>query len=205
MLNTNSFLFILFAIIGIIVATTIHEFTRAITSTLLGDTLPKQKGRVTLNPIKHFEPIGFILMLATGGFGWGKPVDTTSLYYKNRKRDTLITAIAPDIANVLVAYICFLIGNVFLKTGNIIIYSLFMRIGIYNISLAIYNIVPVSPMDGLKVLAHIIPSNKYFQYLQYEKVVQAVFMIFLFMGTTDFIFTPIINFVITILSFLAGL
>ena len=102
MVNINSFLFILFALIAIIIATTVHEFTRALTSTILGDTLPKQKGRLTLNPIKHFEPIGFILMLATGGFGWGKPVDTTSLYYKNRKRDTLLTAIMPDIANIIV-------------------------------------------------------------------------------------------------------
>ena len=205
MVNINSFLFILFALIAIIIATTVHEFTRALTSTILGDTLPKQKGRLTLNPIKHFEPIGFILMLATGGFGWGKPVDKTSLYYKNRKRDTLLTAIMPDIANIIVAYIGLILANLFIKTGNVVVFSLFSRIAVYNISLAVYNIVPVSPMDGLKVLAHIIPSNKYFQYIQYEKVIQAVFLLFLFIGTTDFIFTPVINGLMSILSLLAGL
>ena len=75
---------ILLGIPAIMVATTIHEFTRAAVSTALGDKIPKEEGRLTLNPIKHFEPIGLIIMLACG-FGWGKPVNTSSLYYKNRK------------------------------------------------------------------------------------------------------------------------
>ena len=83
----GSFLVILLGIPGILVATTVHEFVRALTSTVLGDTYPKSQGQVTLNPVKHFEPIGFLMMLYSGGFGWGKPVETSALYYKNRKRD----------------------------------------------------------------------------------------------------------------------
>lgn len=202
---TNAILLILFSMVGIIVATTMHEFTRALTSTILGDTLPKQQKRLTLNPIKHFEPIGFILMFATGGFGWGKPVETTSLYYKNRKRDTLITAIMPNVVNILIAYMCLIFSNLFIKMGNLTVYNLFFRISLYNVSLAVYNIIPITPMDGLKVLSYIIPSNKYFQYIQYEKIIQAVFLIFLFIGTTDFIIVPIINILIRVLSFFAGL
>ena len=82
----GSFLVILLGIPGILVATTVHEFVRALTSTVLGDTYPKSQGQVTLNPVKHFEPIGFLMMLYSGGFGWGKPVETSALYYKNRKR-----------------------------------------------------------------------------------------------------------------------
>ena len=79
----GSFLVILLGIPGILVATTVHEFVRALTSTVLGDTYPKSQGQVTLNPVKHFEPIGFLMMLYSGGFGWGKPVETSALYYKN--------------------------------------------------------------------------------------------------------------------------
>lgn len=86
----NYFWIFLVSIPGIIVATTVHEFTRAAVSTALGDTLLWNRGRSTLNPVKHFEPIGFLLLFYSGGFGWGKPVDTSALYYKNRKRDTLL-------------------------------------------------------------------------------------------------------------------
>ena len=66
----GSFLVILLGIPGILVATTVHEFVRALTSTVLGDNYPKSQGQVTLNPVKHFEPIGFLMMLYSGGFGW---------------------------------------------------------------------------------------------------------------------------------------
>ena len=71
---------------SVLVATTLHEFVRAVTSTLLGDKKPRQDGRLTLNPVRHFEPIGFILAFLTG-CGWGKPVETSALYYKNRKQN----------------------------------------------------------------------------------------------------------------------
>ena len=200
MINTTM---LLFSAVGIIVATTTHEFTRALTSTLLGDTLPKNKGRLTLNPIKHFEPIGFFLMFATNGFGWGKPVETTSLYYKNRKRDILLTAIMPSIANLLVAFISLKIANIFIRIENPIIYSLFSKIALINIGIVVYNIVPVSPMDGAKILSYIIPANNYFKYLQYEKIIQAIFLLFLFMGLTDIVFSPLIDFLFKILKILS--
>ena len=101
----GSFLVILLGIPGILVATTVHEFVRALTSTVLGDTYPKSQGQVTLNPVKHFEPIGFLMMLYSGGFGWGKPVETSALYYKNRKRDTLLVAILPTVVNLILGLV----------------------------------------------------------------------------------------------------
>ena len=82
---TNTLLLMAIGIPGILVATTIHEFTRALLSTIFGDNYPKSQKRLTLNPIRHFEPIGFLMMFYSGGFGWGKPVETSALYYKNRK------------------------------------------------------------------------------------------------------------------------
>lgn len=176
-----------------IFATTIHEFARAATSTILGDKKPKNDGRLTLNPIKHFEPIGFILAWTTG-FGWGKPVETSQLFYKNRKQGVLITAIVPSLVNIAMAFVF----SIILKATHINnIFLSYILIGLvrFNVSLAIYNIVPVTPMDGIKVLSVIMPANTYFKYIQYEKLIQMLFLLFLFLGYTDVIFNPIISFV----------
>ncbi|KXL52565.1 peptidase family M50 [Anaerotignum neopropionicum] len=195
----NYFWIFLVSIPGIIFATTIHEFTRAAVSTALGDTLPQNKGRLTLNPMKHFEPIGFLIMFYSGGFGWGRPVETSALYYKNRKRDTLLVAVLPSVVNMFFGII-FL--GIYSKAalGNTYLYMIFNYLCYYNVGLAIYNILPVSPMDCVKVLSVTLPANKYFQYLQYEKMVQMLFLFLLFFGLITGVFSYIIHFVINFLG-----
>lgn len=177
----NTLLVLLLGIPGILVATTVHEFTRALLSTLLGDNYPKSQGRVTLNPVKHFEPIGFLMLFYSGGFGWGKPVETSALYYKNRKRDTLLVAILPSVVNLL-------LGLVFLglyqtqRGGNYYLAVLLHYIAYYNVGLAVYNILPVAPMDCVKVLSVLLPANQYFKYMQNEKLIQMIFLFLLFFG-----------------------
>ena len=147
---------------AVIFATTLHEFSRAAVSTILGDKKPKNEGRLTLNPIKHFEPVGFILMWATG-FGWGKPVETSPMFYKNRKRDTLITAIAPTVINLIAALISSVIYSLApldeMGIVGILLSYLLVSIKQFNIYIAVYNIVPVSPMDCVKVLSCVLPAN----------------------------------------------
>lgn len=195
----NYFWIFLVSIPGIIFATTIHEFTRAAVSTALGDTLPKNKGRLTLNPLKHFEPIGFLIMFYSSGFGWGRPVETSALYYKNRKRDTLLVAILPSAVNLFFGII-FLVIYSKVNFANAYLTMIFSYLCYYNVGLAIYNVLPVCPMDCVKVLSVTLPANKYFQYLQYEKMVQMFFLFLLFFGLITGVFNYIIQFVINILS-----
>ena len=187
---------------AVIFATTLHEFSRAAVSTALGDKKPKNEGRLTLNPIKHFEPVGFILMWATG-FGWGKPVETSPMFYKNRKRDTLITAIAPTVINLIAALVSSVIYSLAplneMGIVGILLSYLLVSIKQFNIYIAVYNIVPVSPMDCVKVLSCVLPANSYFKYIQYEKIIQMVFLLLLFMGYTNFIIKPIISFFMAVL------
>lgn len=185
---------------GLLVATTVHEFTRALVSHKLGDTLPKSQGRLTLNPIKHFEPIGFLLLFYSGGFGWGKPVETNSIRYKNRKRDVLLVAILPSVANLLVAFLMAGIFEVLPVTTNALVKAFLSYTARYNVGLAVYNILPVSPMDCTKVLSVTLPSNQYFKYLQNEKIIQMLFLFFLFFGMFQGIFNIAINLVLTLFS-----
>ncbi|MEA4815490.1 MAG: site-2 protease family protein [Lachnospiraceae bacterium] len=193
---------LLLRIPAIFIAITIHEFIRAFVSTKLGDNIPKNEGRLTLNPLKHFEPIGFVIIFATGGFGWGKPVNTSALYYKNRKKGILLTAIMPTVSNIILAFL-FLLFYKFSFTLNIsYLGTFFLYTATYNIGLAVYNLAPVPPMDCVKVLSAILPANTYFKYLQYEKIVQAVFLLLLFMGVSNYIFVPIINLITNFFTFI---
>jgi len=192
------FIYLILKIPAILIATTIHEFVRALTSTILGDQKPKKDKRLTLNPLKHFEPIGFFIAFATG-CGWGKPVDTSALYYKNRKLGILITAIVPSVINIIIAVVFAVIYKMFFGF-NIYLNSFFYYTIYHNIALAVYNIMPVSPLDGQKVLSCILKPNNYFKYLQYEKIVQIIFLLLLFMGYTDMVFDPIIDGIITLID-----
>ena len=178
----GSFLVILLGIPGILVATTVHEFVRALTSTVLGDTYPKSQGQVTLNPVKHFEPIGFLMMLYSGGFGWGKPVETSALYYKNRKRDTLLVAILPTVVGIsfwvwcsfwlmahsgargIISAHCFIIWHIIMLRWRCIMYCL-LRL-----------------WTAQRCLRCCCPANQYFKYMQNEKLIQMLFLFLLFFG-----------------------
>ena len=191
-------IYLILKIPAILIATTMHEFTRALTSTLLGDKKPKKDKRLTLNPLNHFEPIGFFIAFATG-CGWGKPVDTSALFYKHRKLGILVTAIVPSVINMVIAIIAALLYKAFFSFN--IYVNTFLYYTIYhNIALAVYNIMPVSPMDGQKILSCILKPDNFFKYLQYEKIVQVIFLLLLFMGYTDMVFDPIINGIITIID-----
>lgn len=166
-------------IIACIIAITIKEFTKAIISTKLGDPLPKRDGRLTLNPIKHLEPIGLFLMVFFG-LGWGKPVETTSLYYNNRKRDTLITYIMPSVINLVAGIIFALAYYRFFDIYGLNFATVLLgQISLVNLNLAIFNIIPIPPLDGSKVLTTITKPNNVIKIVSREKLYQVILIIFI--------------------------
>ena len=183
----GSFLVILLGIPGILVATTVHEFVRALTSTVLGDNYPKSQGQVTLNPVKHFEPIGFLMMLYSGGFGWGKPVETSALYYKNRKRDTLLVAILPTVVNLILGLV-FLFAYGTFRSKGYYIGTLLHYLAYYNVALAV-----------------LLPANQYFKYMQNEKLIQMLFLFLLFFGMITGFMDKIIYAVLSLFGGMIGL
>ena len=165
-------------VIACIIAITIKEFTKALVSTTLGDQLPKRDSRLTLNPIKHIEPIGLFLMVFFR-VGWGKPVETSSLYYKNRKRDTIITYTLPSLMNFVAGIIFSLLYfNALLAVGMNFFTSILLQAAFMNFNLALFNIIPVPPLDGAKILSTFLSPNAVIKMASNEKLFQ-IALIFL--------------------------
>lgn len=143
-----------------------HEFAHAITSVRLGDPTPERQGRITLNPLAHLDPIGTLMIIFTlingVGFGWAKPVQVDTGYYKNPPRDSLLVALAGPLANIVLAiFFAFMLRIAFFKDfvhylldrklADLLV--LFLITGFkLNISLAVFNLLPVPPLDGSKIL-----------------------------------------------------
>ena len=131
---------------GLLVAIVFHELAHGLTAYALGDDTAKREGRLTLNPLKHIEPIGFLAMLIFK-FGWAKPVPINPLNFKKRKRDTLLVSLAGPISNFFLAILVVII----LKSNIVRNYLLTQMLVItlwYNIMLGIFNLLPFPPLDG---------------------------------------------------------
>ena len=181
--SRNVLLQILFGVISFFIVATCHEFTRAAVSTALGDVVPKNEKNLTLNPLKHTEPIGarlfiFTFLLGYGAFGWSKTVRTSPLYYKSRKRASLLVAILPSVANIVLAFIALIIWKI-IPIHNSIVSTFLNVLILYNVSFAVCNCLPVPPMDCVKVLSLVLPAKQYFTYMQYEKIIQVAFIFLL--------------------------
>lgn len=182
--DPKSFLLLLPAIaIGLLIGITVHEFSHAFVANLLGDRLPKALGRLTLNPLRHLDPVGS-LMLFIVGFGWGKPVPVNPNGLRNGpKAGMALVSAAGPISNLLVAGIIaltiklgflewhrpfsfrpFAVHEVSWIASDLASYLIF-----YNLILAIFNLIPLAPLDGFKVAVGILPSELSASYAQTER------------------------------------
>lgn len=141
----------LFSIISLIIAITVHEFSHALAADRLGDPTPRSQDRLTLNPLKHLDPIGTIMLFIVG-FGWGKPVPVDSYNFSHPKRDEIITSLAGPLSNILLAGLASLFVRL---TGSYLNFFL-VFIGM-NLTLAVFNLIPIPPLDGSKVLLNSLP------------------------------------------------
>ncbi len=161
---------ILLSIIPALICITLHELSHGFVAYKLGDTTAKDAGRLTLNPIKHLDIMG-ILMMVVFHFGWAKPVPVNMYRFKNPKRGMAITAVAGPLMNVLITIVClFLYGLLYRSLGqDHFLMKIIQITAVLSISFAIFNILPISPLDGSKVLFSVLPSERYDQLMRYER------------------------------------
>ncbi|MDI6602365.1 MAG: site-2 protease family protein [Thermoanaerobacteraceae bacterium] len=165
----------LYRLPALLIAITIHEFSHGFVANKLGDPTPKNAGRLTLNPFAHLDLLG-ALMLFIFRFGWAKPVPINPFYFKNRKTGTLFVSIAGPLSNFLVAIISISI----LKYVNLnpIMFNILLLTYWFNLNLFIFNLIPLSPLDGSHILYCILPQKYTFDLQRYETMGQKYYYFF---------------------------
>ncbi|MCL2841126.1 MAG: site-2 protease family protein [Defluviitaleaceae bacterium] len=198
---------------GAFLAPMIHEWVKACTSAVLGDPSPRKAGFLSWNPLKYFEPIGFLFMLAFG-VGWGRPVPTSAFYYKDRRLGVILVHIMPIITNLFVGMLVMFLWSTFVDSlfgmvsGNDIP-VLFMHVAhssihhfaAMNIGLAIFSLIPMYPLAGSKLLPLFVSPNTVMQLNQREKPIQAIVIILLIFGVIPMLLNPIIDFFMRLVWF----
>lgn len=165
-LDQQAILYKILMIPAILIAFTFHEYAHAITADRLGDKTPRFQGRLTLNPISHIDPLGFIMILIMN-FGWAKPVQTNPSAYKNYYKDDLKVSVAGPIANLIIGFIFAILYIVFQRTQPIdgalfsIIGEMLRITGYLNCMLFFLNLVPVPGFDGFHIVRDLFPKFFY--------------------------------------------
>lgn len=202
--DTNALLGLLYTIPGVLIAITFHEFAHAKAADMLGDDTPRMEGRLSLNPLSHIDPIGFIMLLFAG-FGWGKPVHVNPRNYNRditvEKADAIVSIAGPAI-NIILAIIFTIIYFAIYKIYGTTIYlskigSIVMQMLIYtitiNIGLGIFNLIPLPPLDGSKVIKPFLPYNAKNWFEDNERLFYIIFVVLWVTGIAGTIISPIIR------------
>ena len=180
---------ILIAIIPALICITFHELSHGFVAYKLGDSTAKDMGRLTLNPIRHIDKMGLLMMIAFR-FGWAKPVPVDMRNFKNPKRGMAITALAGPLSNlVLSAFFLFVLGF-FLRpllnagTFGLVVIEMLQVTAHLSVALAVFNLLPIPPLDGSKVLFSVLPNKTYYKLMRYEQYGMIILMVFIWLTRT---------------------
>lgn len=190
-------------IAGLVIGITVHEFSHAFSAYRLGDPTAKLEGRLTLNPMAHLDPVGTIMLLVAG-FGWGKPTPVDAYNFRNIKRDNAIVSAAGAICNFALAFlvslpylIAYFSHNITPTISTIYLYlSPFIWV---NLVLGVFNLIPVAPLDGFKVLAGLLPRSWYEDFIQMERYGIFILIFLLFTGVIGRVLLPITSVVFNLI------
>jgi Zn-dependent protease len=211
----NNPLEFVFSVIGLLVAITVHEFSHAYAADRLGDPTPRVMGRLTLNPLAHLDPIGTIMLLLVR-FGWGKPVVFDPYNLKNPRRDGGVISIAGPISNFLTAIVCAglvrllfalrltLLSNPISGLTVYLLLGLLQYVTLFNVMLGVFNLIPINPLDGFKIVEGILPDTYARQWKELEGY-GFIFLLFLILpifggiAPINRVISPAIDFILGIL------
>lgn len=177
---------------GLIIAMVVHEYAHAQVALWLGDFTPRLTGRLTLNPRAHIDPIGMIMLFLVH-FGWAKPVMINPNNFKQSKRDDILVSLAGPMANLVTAFLTLFLLLLYDRLGGNIttgIYTVFQLIIEYNIGFAIFNLLPLPPLDGAHVLMNILPRDLAYKLAGLERYSLLILIVLLMTPVLSMILIP---------------
>jgi Zn-dependent protease len=177
-LNAETIYWIILAVPTILIASTVHEYAHGWAAYKLGDPTAKAAGRLTLNPLKHIDPIGALCMILFR-FGWSKPVPINEYNFERREVDTALTALAGPVSNILLALLTALVNLIFKPDPSSIFAIILMVFASINISLAVFNLLPIPPLDGHKIVRALLPKKLRYYWEKLEKFSIIIILIFI--------------------------
>lgn len=204
--NPGALLSLLISIPGVLIAITFHEFAHALAADKLGDDTARREGRLSLNPFDHLDPVGSFMLLVAG-FGWGKPVHVNPTNYTRKmsmEKGEAIVSIAGPLMNIVLAFIFALIYCVVYKFGSMsflsstvggVILLILSSIVAVNIGLGVFNLIPLPPLDGSKVIMTFLPYKAKQWFIDNQSVFYIIFVIIWITGLAGTIISPAINWV----------
>lgn len=187
---------------GLIIAMVIHEYAHARVAVAMGDDTPRLMGRLTLNPVAHVDPIG-LLMLFIMQFGWAKPVSINPNNFHNWKRGELYVSLAGPVSNLIMAFLALVFMVIYMKLGmpmsrglRIVMYLIVL----YNINFAIFNMIPIPPLDGSKVLMSFLPDEWNYKMASIERYSFFILIAIMMTPVLGYILVPLQRLIFSIFS-----
>lgn len=209
--SKEGFLSFLYVLPALLISLSIHELAHAYTAYKLGDKSQKALGRLTLDPFAHIDWMGF-LCIALVGFGWGKPVMVDDRNFKNRARDNMLVALAGPLSNLLIAIVFTIILKILIMAGlisvvstsqvSMVVFSMFSLAIQFNVVFGIFNLLPIPPFDGSKVLFYFLPYKYKDIMYAIERYSFIIILVFLISGIGGYIINPIVNLVLQFLNYI---
>ncbi|WP_457572365.1 site-2 protease family protein [Desulfovulcanus sp.] len=196
--------------VPLLLGITCHEVAHGYVAYLLGDPTAKNAGRLTLNPLKHLDPVGTLVLILTRRIGWAKPVPINPSYFKDIRQGILLVSLAGPAANFVLAILFFLLFklvNFLIPFSSAQVNQVFFApLGLIfsagtmvNIILAVFNLFPIPPLDGSKIIASFLPSSIAAKYMRLEKFGFLILIILVFTGVLHKVFNVIVTFIYNLL------
>ena len=183
--------------IAVLVAIIPHEMAHGYAAYLCGDETAKNDGRLSLNPLHHLDPIGTICLIFFK-FGWAKPVMINPNNFRDRKKGTFFVSIAGVLTNFILAIIAVIIMK-YIRLSDFV-FELFMNIFWFNIILGVFNLIPIPPLDGSKLLFSFLPPKYEYYLIKYEKYGYILLLLLIMTDNLDKILIPMVNFMINMIG-----